>query len=127
MPSPFHPLHAKGPRVVVRAETRNCVPDCGEMTRLDAVPSVQAKVGRVPRTERPIAAGRTLRLWPLRVGAGRALRCCLGVVALAVLALLDGQVNSVNAKTVEWREEVPLQDGGKIVVAWRVELVAGEP
>ena len=32
-----------------------------------------------------------------------------------------------SAKTVEWREEVPLQDGGKLVVAWRVELVAGEP
>ena len=119
VPSPL-----KETRVVVRAEALR--PDSGEMTGYNAAARVRVKVNTVPPTARLIAVGRTLRLRLPRMRVARALRWCLGVVALAAFGVLGGQVNSVNAKTVEWREEVPLQDGGKIVVAWRVELVAGE-
>jgi len=51
----------------------------------------------------------------------------LGLGVFIGLSVLEGTVESANAKTVEWREEVALHDSGKIIVAWRVELVPGEP
>jgi len=104
VPSPL-----KETRVVVRAEALR--PDSGEMTGYNAAARVRVKVNTVPPTARLIAVGRTLRLRLPRMRVARALRWCLGVVALAAFGVLGGQVNSVNAKT---RQPVVWENGGKI-------------
>jgi hypothetical protein len=48
-----------------------------------------------------------------------------GLVVFVGLVILVAY--SASAKTLEWRQEVALQDGGMIVVEWRVQLVLGEP
>ena len=55
----------------------------------------------------------------------RSAKWWLGLGVLVGLALLC--VHCANAKTLEWREEVALNDGGSVVVTGRVRSVPGEP
>jgi hypothetical protein len=51
-----------------------------------------------------------------------------GLVGLSLTALgCFPALGASSERTVEWKEEVALHDGGIAVAAWRVELVAGDP